>query len=232
MSTSCKMTRGVGDMWASSPALLQGVWARLSKWAEFRSWNWLSAYYILYFPCCWDGWLPTVRHRLDTVANAAVGSTNGTRWKELLFRVLGKSPMQMVLLNVKISRNPNGLFVCLQGHSSKSLHNSICLLNLVENSNIFQNIWFLLKLVDVPTLCHLSRVVLYHHNTLVGTVCLKPGFSTFFPVSTPESYNQCLINPTLLHPQNAYRGPTNGDLQKTDLLCCISRANGLQDKLS
>ena len=129
------------------------------------------------------------------------GSTNGTRWKELFFRVLRKSPMQMVLLNIKISRNPNGLFVCLQRHNSKFLHNSICLLNLVQNSNIFQNIWFLLKLVVVPTLCRLSRVVLRHHNTLVGTVCLKQGFSTFFPVSTPESCNQCRISPTLPHPK-------------------------------
>ena len=89
------------------------------------------------------------------------------------------------------------MFVCLQGHSSKPLHNSICLLNLVQNSNIFQNIRILLKLVVVPTLCHLSRVVLCHHNMLVGTVCLKQEFSTFFPVSTPESYNQCRISPTL-----------------------------------
>ena len=107
--------------WLEVSAILERPLQRYSKvfglvWANEQSFTLETDFqltFILYFPCCWDGY---------------------------------------------------GLFVCLQGHSSKPLHNSICLLNLVQNSNIFQNIWILLKLVVVPTHCHLSRVVLCHHN--------------------------------------------------------------------
>jgi len=40
MSTSCEVTQGVGDTWATCSTLLQGIWVR-SRRAGFRCWSWL-----------------------------------------------------------------------------------------------------------------------------------------------------------------------------------------------
>jgi len=39
MSSSYKVTPGVGDTWASCPTLLRGIWSR-SRRGGFRCWGW------------------------------------------------------------------------------------------------------------------------------------------------------------------------------------------------